>query len=337
MSDQETDRSVASEEELAEEEYVVEKILKKKSTGGKVLYYLKWKGYPDSENTWEPPENLDCPELIEKFEAGLKEKRKPAASKAKPGPANRKSSTVMTKTTPRKKRPASESYVEEPVLISDSDDSSGRITTKRTSKVKTTTKRAQQVKKARSASEDDDGDDDNRSNDSRDHEEFPKKSSLASDDESLLGRRKSPLNTKIDKERDLEKASNSSTVSSLGSLTRTRRETIVRNASPGSDIEKVEKNSDDETTSDENTLTSGEKQDNADDRVLENGLEPEKIIGATEISDELYFLIKWRNQNKADLISARVAKIACPQTVISFFEERLTWDEQKTMATLNCN
>ena len=29
---------------------------------------MKWVGYPASENTWEPVDNLECPELIEEYE-----------------------------------------------------------------------------------------------------------------------------------------------------------------------------------------------------------------------------------------------------------------------------
>lgn len=32
---------------------------------------IKYKGYPDSENTWEPTENLNCTRLIRKFERDL--------------------------------------------------------------------------------------------------------------------------------------------------------------------------------------------------------------------------------------------------------------------------
>ena len=46
------------------EVYVVETILDKKIKDGKVLYFLAWKGYGPEENTWEPKENMGCPELI---------------------------------------------------------------------------------------------------------------------------------------------------------------------------------------------------------------------------------------------------------------------------------
>lgn len=42
---------------------------------------MKWRNFEDSENTWEPAVNLNCPKLIEKF--NNQQKQRPAKASPK--------------------------------------------------------------------------------------------------------------------------------------------------------------------------------------------------------------------------------------------------------------
>lgn len=152
-------------EEEEEEEFVVEKVLNVRFNKGRKEYYLKWKGYDETENTWEPLENCgDCEDLIKTFEENLKKKKKESNEK----------------------------------------------------KVKST-----------------------------------------KEDESAKKKKRT--------------------------------------------------------------------EDDSKPRGFDRGLTPEKIIGATDSSGELMFLMKWKDSEEADLVPSRQANVRCPQIVIAFYEERLTW------------
>jgi len=148
----------SSSDEGEEEEFIVERVVDRRVRNGRTEYFLKWKGYAESENTWEPEENLDCPDLISEFERVRTQSKKAAAA------------TVEKEEPPKKK-----------------------------------------------------------------------------------------------------------------------------------------------------------KKEDEKPRGFDRGLEPERILGATDSSGDLTFLIKWKGTDEADLVPARIANVRCPQTVIKFYEERLTW------------
>ncbi|BBN12785.1 protein MpLHP2 [Marchantia polymorpha subsp. ruderalis] len=64
-------------EPLAAGIYMLEAIRKKRQHKGRVEYLVKWLGYPERENTWEPYENIaNCGDHLEDFEERCKSRRK---------------------------------------------------------------------------------------------------------------------------------------------------------------------------------------------------------------------------------------------------------------------
>lgn len=187
----EGESSSSSSEE--EEEYVVEKVLDRRIVKGRVEFFLKWKGYSEMYNTWEPETNLGCPKLISEFMKTYKKTSSGGATTPSSGSAKSSSG------------------------------SSGR------SKDNSSSKR--------------------RHSDDDDEEGSSNKTKRKKDDAVLIA------------------------------------------------------------------------------RGFEKGLEPEKIIGATDSCGDLMFLMKWKDSDEADLVLAKEANHKCPQVVIAFYEERLTWHE----------
>jgi len=161
--------------EPEEDEYEVEKVVDKRIVKGKTQYLIKWKGFDEVDNTWEPDENLECPELIADYESTLTKKSNGKEKELIKEDKKRKISTDSKPDTPVIKKP----------------------------------KTAHEVKA----------------------------------------------------------------------------------------------------------------------RGFARNLKPEKIIGATDSGGTLTFLMKWEGSDEADLVPSEEANIKCPQIVIKFYEERLTWHQ----------
>jgi len=185
------------------EEFVVERIVNHRFRNGRKEYLLAWKGYTEDENTWEPEQNLDCPDLIEEYEKRILQRSR--HNMHEPSTAlKRKTSLDQAPVHNKRGRPPNDSYASR---------------------------------------------------------NYPKQStsSIHVDESSAFDR----------------------------------------------------------------------------------GLDPEKILGATDTTGELMLLVQWKGTSEADLVPSRVCNVKCPQVVIKFYEERLTWittqQQQSTNDTNNNN
>jgi hypothetical protein len=76
-------------------QYKVERIVKKEGKGPSAKFLVKWEGYDEKDNTWEPASNLSkCRSLITEFYQARKNNLLPSISQTKTAPADKKNFAV---------------------------------------------------------------------------------------------------------------------------------------------------------------------------------------------------------------------------------------------------
>ncbi|XP_012284332.1 uncharacterized protein DDB_G0283697-like isoform X2 [Orussus abietinus] len=86
-----------SGDEKGSKEFEVEKIIEvhfKKNKSREFL--IRWKGFTSADDTWEPEEHLNCPELIAKFMEKVEKARKADIRELRTNPAHTKRYTLST-------------------------------------------------------------------------------------------------------------------------------------------------------------------------------------------------------------------------------------------------
>lgn len=84
-------------------EYEVDRIIevhfKKKGTKE---FLIRWKGFSAADDTWEPEENLNCPDLIAKFMQKLEKMKTADVRELRTNPAHTKRYTLATRDSGRR-------------------------------------------------------------------------------------------------------------------------------------------------------------------------------------------------------------------------------------------
>ncbi|KAG5347638.1 CBX5 protein, partial [Acromyrmex charruanus] len=73
-------------------------------------------------------------------------------------------------------------------------------------------------------------------------------------------------------------------------------------------------------------------EDNDREQGFKRGLEADKILGSAVDNGKLMYLIQWKGTDAVDMVSANEANAKCPQIVIRFYEDRITWKKTKIKA-----
>ncbi|KAI9141697.1 hypothetical protein BKA69DRAFT_1072167 [Paraphysoderma sedebokerense] len=106
-----SDREAGSGDVGGEEEFEIESILGHRKFRGKLQYYVKWKGYPDEDNSWVRAEDLLAPELLLEYQKSVNGADKISMDSVR----QRKDEDVLNGASPTNRRHSVSEYEESPV------------------------------------------------------------------------------------------------------------------------------------------------------------------------------------------------------------------------------
>jgi hypothetical protein len=301
--------------------FIVEKILDKRKIKDKIEYLLKWKNYSNEHNSWEPLDNLDCPDLIKKFEetrptdtdsnnANSGFYNNPSHYRINNDLENSNVSSVLIAERILAEQPNENNKKERMYLIEWKNSNIPSLVSKKWFK----NQYPHLVKEYKKTKEEEYMDIENENMETANNKLIPIK---------ILG-------AKPDEKNNNEIYFLIRWTNSIPSLVSSQ---WFRNKYPQIVIKFYETKlrfiDKDENVKDkkDNDLHSLEE-DNESENY--NGLIPEKVLGAKPVdnnNDKLQFLVKWKNTNQCSMIASRFAYSRFPQIVIDFYENNIEWYE----------
>lgn len=79
--------------------FQVEAVVDEKMVKGVKYYLIRWKGYSEDSDTWEPENTLSCPDLVKKFNSNRKNDSSPKSKKIKEVKSKTKKKSIKERTS----------------------------------------------------------------------------------------------------------------------------------------------------------------------------------------------------------------------------------------------
>jgi hypothetical protein len=292
--------------------YTVEKILRKRfnATKNYTEYYLKWEGYPSSQNSWEPAENITA-DVIQEFEEKEAKRLERLKTQELTIDTSRPSSPTNSTHSSSSKRGRKSIELSPPIRKSIGGRRRGAMTTSPGAAGGD----GPSFMNSSGTSSSCQGSPDKQSNCSQLSEGFLTTSSSKK-------KQKAELSTP----RSLTMALHSPNVSSMRNSLTNGSSTRQSIGSSSTSITFVEEEATEfryEVDEEYNNPTATDAQLKAA-RNIYQGLEINNIEGVTRLGSKgLFFHVSWKNDPQDDLVPSKFANVFWPQEVIKYYERHM--------------